>query len=146
MSEERAIEAEVRGTTLLVYYRLLSSPGKKIGVRELQRALRLSSPSVALYHLNKLVDLGLVVRDEDGNYSLAKEVKVGILKQFARLGRFMVPRFLLYSVFFTAMVITYIALYEQTMTMHNVIALIFGVLASAIFWYETWRLLKEKLF
>jgi DNA-binding transcriptional ArsR family regulator len=144
--DERVIEAELKGKTLLVYYHLLRLPGKKVGVRELQRALKLSSPSVALYHLNKLESLGLVKRDPEGDYVLVREAKVGILKQFARLGRFMVPRFLFYSVLFTAMLATYLLLYEQTGTVHNVVALIFGALASAAFWYETYRLLKEKLF
>lgn len=144
--DERVIEAELKGKTLLVYYHLLRLPGKKVGVRELQRALKLSSPSVALYHLDKLESLGLVKRDPEGNYVLVREAKVGILKQFARLGRFMVPRFLFYSVLFTAMLVAYLLLYEQTGTVHNVVALVFGALASGVLWYETWRLLRERLF
>jgi predicted DNA-binding transcriptional regulator len=44
------LESELKGKTLLVYWHLLKSPGLKVGVREVQRKLGFSSPSVAVYH------------------------------------------------------------------------------------------------
>jgi len=50
----------LKGKTLKVYWYMLQQPSRSVGVREIQRALRFSSPSVALHHLEKLEDLGLV--------------------------------------------------------------------------------------
>ncbi|MCD6263664.1 hypothetical protein J7L60_04575 [Candidatus Bathyarchaeota archaeon] len=86
------IEALLKGKTLLVYlYLLRRSNEEGVGVREVQRMLGFSSPSVASYHLQKLVDLGLV-RKERGQYLLAREVRVGILRHFVMIGRFMLPQ------------------------------------------------------
>lgn len=60
--------AILKGTSLDVY-RLLLKANKPLGIRETQRALNLSSPSVAQYHLSKLENVGLLKR-ENGNYSV----------------------------------------------------------------------------
>lgn len=140
------VESNLKGKTLLVYWYLLRSPEFKAGVREIQRSLGFSSPSVAVHHLNKLQDLGLVRKTGTGDYVLVQEVKVGILKFFTRLGRFLVPRYLFYSVFFTTMLIMYVLFYAQTLCIHNLFALIFVSLSSLILWIETFRLIREKPF
>jgi len=140
------IESNLRGKTLLVYWYLLRRPDFKAGVREIQRSLGFSSPSIAIHHLNKLVDLGLVEKTKTGEYILVQEVKVGLLRFFARIGRFLIPRYLFYSVFFTTALIMYILLYAQTLCVHNFFALMFGGLASVMLWIETFRIIREKPF
>lgn len=140
------IESKLRGKTLLVYWHLLRSPGFKVGARGVQRSLGFSSPSIAVHHLSKLEDLGLVRKTGTGEYVLVQEVKVGLLRFFTRLGRFLIPRYLFYSVWFSTMLVAYLALYGQSGCIHNVIAVTFGALASLILWFETWRLLREKPF
>src|SRR5690348_17904937 len=49
----RIIESELKGLTLRVYWHLLKTKNETIGVRSIQRALGMSSPSVALHHLEK---------------------------------------------------------------------------------------------
>jgi len=138
------LEAELRGKTLKVYRYLLERYGSKVGVREVQRKLKFSSPSLAAYHLEKLVSLGLVGKTETGEYFLIQDIRVGVLKFFVKLGRFMIPRFLFYAVWMTSMLITYIAFYEHTWSIHNIVALIFGVTASVILWIESVRLILES--
>ncbi|MBT7914802.1 hypothetical protein HN588_12945, partial [Candidatus Bathyarchaeota archaeon] len=46
-SKEAIIESELKGKTLLVYMHMLKKPGTKVGVREVQRDLGFSSPSVS---------------------------------------------------------------------------------------------------
>lgn len=140
------IESELKGKTLLVYWYLLRSSGSRVGVREIQRSLRLSSPSVAAHHLEKLVSLGLVDKSRIGEYTITQEVKVGLLRFFTRLGRFLVPRYLFYSVWFSTMLIVYLTFYRPQASVHNLVALIFGILASFILWFETIRLWREKPF
>lgn len=142
------VESELKGKTLLVYWYLLGASGTSVGVREIQRSLGFSSPSVAAYHLDKLCSLGLVEKSRLGEYFLVQEVKVGILRFFTRLGRFLVPRYLFYSVLFTTMLAFYLTLYAplQTGGVHGAIALLFGSLACFILWLETVRLWRKKPF
>lgn len=142
----KVIESELKGKTLLVYWHLLSSPSAPISVRGLQRSLNFSSPSVVVYHLDKLHDLGLVQKDALGQYYLTEEVKVGLLRFFFSVGGFLLPRYLFYAVFFTTMLILYIAIYPQTGSIDNVIALIFGGVATVVLWYETIRIWSQKPF
>jgi len=140
------VESELKGKTLLVYWYLLGSGGSNVGVRKIQRSLGFSSPSVAAYHLDKLCSLGLVEKSLTGEYFLVQEVKVGVLKLFTKLGRFLVPRYLFYSVLFSTMLIVYLTLYGRSGCIHNLIAVLFGSLASFILWFETVRLWRKKPF
>jgi len=140
------IESELKGKTLIVYWYLLRQAPTSIGVRAVQRALGFSSPSVAAHHLEKLRSLGLVSKSSLGMYQLTQEVKVGVLRSFTKLGRFLIPRYLFYSVFFTTMFITYLLIYPQTLNVHNIVAYLFGISASVIFWYETVRVWRQKPF
>jgi len=50
--DEKKIESELRGNTLKVYWYMLEHGGESsVGVREIQRALGFSSPTLAAYHL-----------------------------------------------------------------------------------------------
>jgi predicted DNA-binding transcriptional regulator len=140
------LEAELKGKTLLVYWYMLRASGFKVGVREVQRKLGFSSPSVAVYHLDKLESLGLVEKTVTGEYVLTSQVKTGLLRFFTRFGRFLVPRYMFYSVWFTTMLVSYIIFYGQSFCIHNVAALIFGFAASCVLWFETFRLWREKPF
>ncbi|MCS7364278.1 MAG: hypothetical protein NDF54_02415 [archaeon GB-1867-035] len=150
MSEEELdlarIESELKGKTLLVYWYILRSAKSTVGVREVQRKLGFSSPSVAAYHLDKLLSLGLVEKTRTGEYYLKREVKVGILQFFVRLGRFMLPRYVFYSIWFTTMLVLYLIFYGHTGSVHNVVAIIFGLAASLVLWFETIRIWREKPF
>jgi len=147
-SDLAQIESELKGKTLIVYWHLLKSSGSHVGVREIQRSLKFSSPSVAAHHLDKLVSLGLVDKTGTGEYYLTQEVKVGLLRFFTRMGRFLVPRYLFYSVWFSTMLVVYFMLYGRIFdgSVHNSVALIFGVLASLVLWLETARLWRQKPF
>lgn len=140
------IESELKGKTLIVYWYLLKHAKSTVGVREVQRKLGFSSPSVAAYHLDKLYSLGLVGKTATGEYYLTQEVKVGVLRFFTRLGRFLVPRYLFYSVWFSAMFITYLIFYRHTGNIHNIAAIIFGLIGNIILWFETFRLWRGKPF
>jgi len=138
------LESELKGKTLLVYWYLLQQPTHTVGVREVQRALKFSSPSIAVHHLQKLQDLRLVEKKGTGEYVLEEEVKVGILRFFTRMGRFFVPRFLFYSVLFTTMMATYLTLSIVGQVAPSFYAIVFGSIALLIFWIETLRLWRAK--
>ena len=141
--DEGLIEAELKGKTMLVYMHLLKTDRSSVGVREVQRALGFSSPSVAAYHLNKLRDLGLV-ESERGDYQLMREVKIGVLRQFVTLGGFMLPRLLFYAILVTTMLTTYILQFPMALTRYNITTLLMGAVPSVILWYETIKVWREK--
>jgi hypothetical protein len=134
----------LKGKTLLVYWYLLQQPDHTVGVREVQRSLNFSSPSIAVHHLQKLENLGLIEKKGTGEYVLEEEVKVGILRLFTRLGSFLVPRYLFYSVLFTTMLITYVAVSLFAQVLPSFYALTFGMTALLIFWIETIRLWRAR--
>lgn len=142
-SEEAYIESELKGKTLLVYMHILKNPDEAVGVREVQRELGFSSPSVSSYHLNKLQDLGLV-ENEYGDYKLVKEVKVGVLKQFITLGGVMLPRYLFYAVLMTTMLLTFMIQGPLVPTRETITALVMGLVPAVILWYETIRIWRER--
>ncbi len=141
MANEK-IESELKGNTLRVYWMLLKSSTSNIGVREIQRTLRFSSPALASYHLTKLEELGLVEKT-NGEYHLKKEVRVGVLKQFTKIGTFMLPRYMLYAAMLTTLLVFYVTQFREV-NFYSVFALIFGLLGTGILWYETFRAWSQK--
>jgi predicted DNA-binding transcriptional regulator len=141
---DEKFEAELKGNTLRVYLHVLKSTGN-VGVREVQRALRFSSPTLAVYHLDKLVDLGLLEK-KHGEYTLVREVKVGVLKQFVRVGAVMLPRYLFYAMMFTTLLTLYtmyLLMFEEVNS-SSIFALTLGALGVITSWYETLRTWREK--
>jgi DNA-binding MarR family transcriptional regulator len=133
---------ELNGNTLRAYWVLLNSESGHVGVRELQRKLGFSSPALASYHLNKLEEMGLVNKIR-GDYRIARRVKVGVLKQFIKLGAFMLPRYTLYATLFTTLMI-FVVLQLREFTFFSMLALILAVLGTVIHWYETFRIWRQK--
>jgi len=115
----------LRGTTLEVYRFLLKS-NKPVGTRELQRALNLSSPSVATYHLSKLEDAGLLKR-EGGGFTVSKF----LLENSVKVNRFLIPRFLFYAIFaFAALAVELTLMMPALLTREYVFSvLVTGILA-----------------
>jgi hypothetical protein len=93
-----------------------------------------------------LENLGLIEKKGTGGYVLEEEVKVGILRFFTRMGRFLVPRYLFYSVLFTTMLATYLIVSFIAQVLPSFYALAFGVIALIIFWVETIRLWRARPF
>lgn len=142
-SDDEVIESELKGKTLLVYMYMLKNPAEAVGVREIQRSLGFSSPSVSSYHLTKLQDLGLV-ENVYGDYRIAKEVKVGVLRQFITLGGVMLPRFLFYAVLITTMIATYLLQRPFYPSPESITTLVMGLVPAVILWYETIRIWRDR--
>ena len=140
MSDEK-VEAELQGNTLRVYWSILKSRDG-VGVREIQRAMDFSSPTLAAYHLNKLCEIGLV-EQKKGKYYLAKIVKVGMLDQFVKVRFLLFPRHIFYVTVFASLLALYLLRLEQ-LSFYSVYALVFGALGTCIFLYETLRIWRKK--
>ena len=143
MSDDDVIESELKGKTLLVYMHLLKAGKEAVGVREIQRALGFSSPSVAAYHLGKLEEMKLV-ENRYGDYKLVREVKVGVLRSFVNLGGYMLPRYLFYAVLLTSMLVTFVATTPFEPSRLYITTIVMGLVPSAVFWYETVKVWRSK--
>jgi hypothetical protein len=89
-------EDELNASTFQTYVYLIRA-GKPAGPRDVMRGANLSSPSVAYRNLQKLVDLGLVVKNEYGDY-VVKE-KIGF-KGYMWMGKSLIPRFIVFGFVF----------------------------------------------
>jgi hypothetical protein len=133
------LEYALRGKAWKVYWFILKK-GEPVGVREVQRALRFSSPSVANHHLEQLCELGLVAKqDSGGQYVLVGEVKIGVLRHYVKLGKLLFPRFFFYSLFTTIFYLAYLAFLMTAFNRDNLFIAVFGAIVCGIFWYETYR-------
>lgn len=139
-------EYALRGKDWKVYWLLLKK-GRPLSIREVQSALHFSSPSVAQHHLEQLRQLGLVQRQEiGGQYGLASEVKIGVLRHFVKLGRLIFPRYFFYSVLCTALYGLYLLFMMQETSRESLFVLTFGAIVLTIFWYETIRVWSMRPF
>lgn len=139
-----AKESEIHGTTLRVYWFLFKN-SNPVGVRETQRALAMSSPSIALYHLEKLRELGVVDKSQSGEYVLKEQVQVGSLKSFLRVGRLILPRYLFYAVFLSTAVLVYAAVTLFQSVSLDPAAVILGAAGAGISWYECRRMWGDRV-
>lgn len=144
--DEMELEFELRGKTWKVYWLLLRR-GCPMSVREVQRALHFSSPSIAQHHLDRLCELKLVQKQNVGSsYLLISEVKIGVLRHFIKLGRLLFPKYFFYAIFSTTSYIIYLALLMRSLSFENLFIAIFGAIVSVIFWYEAVRIWLSKPF
>jgi DNA-binding transcriptional ArsR family regulator len=117
-----------------------------VGVREVQRAIGMSSPSVASHHLTKLESLELIEKNPDNSYQLKNLVKVGVLQNFIMFRGLVLPRYSFVAMFFSVYTLAYFVLtYGNPLGLFDrYIGLGIGIVGAIFAWYETYRLWKLK--
>jgi len=129
----------LRGLTLKIY-RFILKNDKPVGIREVQRALNLSSPTLALYHMNKLEEAGLIKKELDGY--VADRI---ILENLVRFRRILIPRNFFYMIFLiTSLVMLAVFLRPPTLTREYVFSLAVITIAAATSVYETIRTFSKQ--
>jgi len=103
-------QKKITGTTWDVYLSVLTS-GEPVGVRDVWRSLNLSSPSLAQYHINKLLDMKLIETTAEGKYKASEEEQLYALRSFIRLRGRLVPRLVLYGAVVTGILFSYLILW-----------------------------------
>ncbi|MGF3521617.1 MAG: hypothetical protein ACQXXJ_00790 [Candidatus Bathyarchaeia archaeon] len=89
-------DEKLEGTTFTVYTYVVKQ-GKPVGTRDVMRGAKLSSPSVAYRHLQKLEAMGLLQKNEYGEYVVKEKATV---RGYLWVGRRLVPRMMVYSFIF----------------------------------------------
>lgn len=145
-NDETDLEYALRGKAWKVYWFLLKTGGP-VGVREVQRSLHFSSPSVASHHLEQLRELGLVEKQEvGGHYVLVGQVKIGVLRHYVKLGKLLFPRYFFYALFSTLFYILYLSVLFTGFSRDNLFIISFGAIVCTIFWYEAYRVWTMRPF
>jgi hypothetical protein len=134
-------EAILTGKTLDVYKYLL---------------LKLSSPGVATFHLDKLQRSGLISKNpSDGSFTISKIY----LKHYFLLRSYLVPRYFLYAALFTVLSLGWtVALYlglgktgiissaaSSAVFYVFIYGLVCTILAAAVFWFESLRVMRREI-
>ena len=144
-TERDLVDKLLKGRTMSVYALLLSRG--EMGVRDVQRALGFSSPSLALHHLTKLTELNLVSKDVDGVYSVTRTVRVGSLSLFIKFGSRLLPRFLFLGTLFSAMLVVYLALFVSwPLSGGDIMFICLSIVAILLTFYESRKIWLLKPF
>jgi hypothetical protein len=137
--------SKLQGVTLKVY--LYTVKHDSVGPRDVMRGVHLSSPSVAYRHLQKLETMGLLEKDDFGNYVVKEKVAV---RGYVWVGRFLVPNPLVYAFVFLVILAIEIVVLAIHFSVEDQEFKIFFLLLTSItaaavilFVFEGWRMLRK---
>ena len=135
-----ARKPDVRGNTLRVYlYLLQHSPAD---LRDVQHSLGLSTPSLASYHLGKLLEAGYASQNEHGQYLVVRDSADAILEGYVKLGAAVIPQLAFFAMLFTALV-GYFALMSLSFPSFVPLLVASSVAMVVVLWYETLRVWRR---
>ena len=125
----------IYGKTLDVYLCILTSDDN-IGVRDIWRALDFSSPSLAQYHVNKLLDLKLIETDFDGKYKINDQEYIEALRSFLLLRGMLIPRLTIYSALILGLMVSYVMYWPWRGDFRDLVTLFIGLFSAGAFLFE----------
>jgi hypothetical protein len=129
---------KVTGTTWDVYLYVLTS-GEPIGVRDIWRSLKLSSPSLAQYHVNKLLELKLIETTPDGKYKANEAEKIDALRSFIRLRGRLVPRLVFYGMIIAGILVSYIILWPFRWDFRDLVVIFISAFSIFALFFEAYN-------
>ncbi|MFX1286506.1 MAG: hypothetical protein ACFFB5_22915 [Promethearchaeota archaeon] len=138
----------LQGKTFQVYWYLLEN--QQAGVREIQKALKFSSPGLAAYQINKLTKAGIISKDEKTDkYFINEEIQSGILTFYVRVGTYLIPRISLYLITFILGFIVFALcalIWGDAFIMQpgSVLFLVLLIIGALAFSYESGQMWKLK--
>jgi hypothetical protein len=131
---------DIRGNTLRVYLYLLQH--NPADLRDVQHSLGLSTPSLASYHLAKLVEGGYAKQNEHGQYVALRDSTNDILEGYTKFGATVVPQLAFFAMLFTA-VVGYFALMSLSYPSFVPLLVASSVAMVVVLWYETLRVWRR---
>jgi len=129
-------------------YMYLVKAAKPVGPRDVMRGANLSSPSVAYRNLQKLIDTGVVRKDEYGNYLVKEKVH---FSGYLWIGKRLVPRFIIFCFIFVGALIAEIAVLIPHLLVRASVEESFWLLtavtvvSAVIFVFEGLRFRRKKM-
>lgn len=135
MSSKRLTDTQVK-----IYLYILTHSGD-VSVRDIARDLDLS-PSTVHYNLKRLEELGYIEKSING-YVVKNPVKLG---EYIIVGRLIIPRLLIYGLFFTGVFMgTLIYTVLTELTADRLLTLLVSLIAATLFYLEAFKTRNERL-
>jgi hypothetical protein len=128
---------KIGGTTWDVYLYILTA--KSQGVRDIWRGLELSSPSLAQYHVNKLLDLGLIEATPAGKYRVNEVAQTDILRNFIILRGTLMPRLVIYGTFILGLFTAYLFFWPFTWNARDLFTIVIFLFSIVTFYWEAYN-------
>ena len=126
---------QVYGKTWDVYLCILTS-GDPIGVRDIWRSLGFSSPSLAQYHVNKLLELRLIESTPQGKYVTNDEERLEALRSFLALRGMLIPRMVVYAALLSGVMLSYVAFWPWRGDFRDLVVLGVTLFSVSAFLFE----------
>ena len=98
---------QLEGITLSVYLYVVKR-GRPVGPRDVMKGVKLSSPSVAYRHLQKLEESGYIAKNEYGEYTVMRKANI---RGYVWLGSLLLPKMWLYALVFLAILVAELAIF-----------------------------------
>ncbi len=131
-------DRKVTGTTWDVYLYIMTSRDS-VGVRDIWRSLKLSTPSLAQYHVNKLLDLNLIEVAPDGKYRANKAEQIAALRSFIWLRGKLIPRLVFYGAIISGMLFSYLILWPIRWDFRDMVVIFVSVFSTLALFFEAYN-------
>jgi hypothetical protein len=107
-----------------------------IGMREIWRKLRLSTPSLTQNHINKLLELELIEVTPQGEYVSNDVERLETLKSFLALRGLMIPRMVVYAALLSGILLSYITFWPWRGDFRDIVVLGVTLFSVSTFLFE----------
>lgn len=134
---KRKNRISMSATTWNVYLYILTSK-EPVGVREVWRELKLSSPSLAQYHMNRLLELGVVTKTREGKYVANEEKRVEAVRSFVLLYGKLIPRLVFYGALTAGILVVYIIAWPIEWNFRDLTVIAVAVISIVAFFFEAY--------
>lgn len=134
---KRKNRTNISATTWNVYLYILTSR-EPIGVRDVWRELKLSTPSLAQYHVNKLLELDMITQTRQGKYVASEEKRVEALRSFVLLYGKLIPRLVFYGALIAGILAFYLIAWPIEWNFRDLTVIAIAVIGIVAFFFEAY--------
>ena len=134
---KRKKEVRLSTVTWNVYLFILTSR-EPIGVRDIWRRLKLSSPSLAQYHINRLLEFGMIVQTREGKYVASEEKRIEALRSFVLIYGKLIPRLVFYGALIAGILVFYLIAWPIEWNFRDLTVIAIAVISMFAFFFEAY--------
>jgi hypothetical protein len=135
MERARTGKRYLSGVIWDVYLFILTS-NEPVGVRDVWRGLKLSSPSLAQYHINNLLEMKLIGQAKDGRYKAEEKSSLEVLRNFVLLRGRLISRMIFYAAFTLGLLLVYLLFEPKKWDFRDLLVVAIGLFSLIVFSYE----------
>lgn len=132
---KRKNRTNISATTWNVYLYILTSRGP-VGVRDVWRELKLSSPSLAQYHVNRLLELHMITQTREGKYVASEEKRIEALRSFVLIYGKLIPRLVFYGALIAGILVFYLIAWPIEWNFRDLTVIAIAVISMFAFFFE----------